>query len=179
MDPGSDPAARPASSVLKLHDASVALDGMPSFDPSVYYRTRRGLLVRRGFADLVLAAASKVADLPESTIASYELAEPARDFDVRQELGKEGGFGASELCARIAQLIERQPKDAPGDLRAPVHWSQLFETGNIFFHEDILAFIIWDGDDREWCVDAWRCGSGPIPMLARTSRVFSCVLLAR
>jgi len=60
-----------------------------------------------------------------------------------------------ELCARIAQMIEKQPNGAKGDLL------ENNSDWNIFYVTYVSGYVVsvhWDSGHGEWHVNAWRVG---------------------
>ena len=133
-------------------------DRSSTFDPHAFFQTREGCLyVWESYTNRILAAAKKTEALPAMEITSFDLIKNANDGEIRGELLKDHVFeDASEFCALLAGMIERQPNGKDGDL---------LNTGyvNIFYVRGVrggvfTVSVYWSADRRGWGVSAGPLG---------------------
>lgn len=135
---------------LKLVNAGIELGAVESHDPQAFYQTRKGLYVWPEFKSRVLSSAKPVSNLSALSLNSYELTENMYDKDIKAELPAGHVFeDPSELCARIEQMISKQPNGEEGDLLNNGY-------ANLFDLPGYVVDVHWDGDYREWYVYAWE-----------------------
>jgi len=145
------PAAKP--SILNSVNDSVQLDAVATHDPQAFFQTRTGLWVSDDFKRRILTKAKPVENLDVATLKSYGLKKDAYDKQITPELGENYIFDESELCARIEQMISKQPNGEEGDLLNNGYW-------NIFYVAGCAVLVRWFSDDREWSVYAWTLDGG-------------------
>lgn len=146
-------AAPPKPSVLKLVDDNVQLDAVASHDPRKFYKTRKGLWVSDYFMANVLSKAKAVENLGPLSLKSRELTKNAHDREITPELGEDYIFDESEICARIEQMIAKQPNGEKGDLLNNGY-------ANIFYVAGYVVSVLWSAVVREWYVSAWKLDVG-------------------
>ncbi|HAR54889.1 TPA: hypothetical protein DCR79_01210 [Patescibacteria group bacterium] len=125
------------------------------FDPDKFFRTRKGLLVRDGFRE-ILSVAREVKSLPDRKIASFDIIplEIVSNEQIRAELPEGHTFDPSEFCARFAGMIERQADGNKGDLSTDEnHPTITYVFGKrgkvVIAHIRYLRYGFW-----EWRVDS-------------------------
>lgn len=141
------------SALLTLENESITLPALANpFNPHAFFKTRSGLWVSDQFVRRVLLQATVVDKLDDAPCSSYNLKKNLYDREITPELPKGYEWGASEVCARIAQMIKRQPNGGKGDL---------LNNGdaNIFYVPGYAVGVDWCADDRQWRVSAWRLDS--------------------
>lgn len=151
------PAPKPA--VLKLVNDSVQLDAVASHNPQDFFKTRKGLWISDEFKSRILTKAKPVENLDPLTLVSRELTKNAYDREITPELGENYIFDESEVCARIAAMIDKQPNGIAGDLLNNGY-------ANLFYVAGCVVGVRWDGVGRKWRVRAWGLdgdlwGAGP------------------
>jgi hypothetical protein len=135
---------------LKLFNDNIQFPALNKpFDPHVFFQTRDGLWVSDKFRGTILPKAKPIEELGATTSKSFDLVKVAYDRDIKLELPEGYIFDESELCAFIAQKIERQPKGGQGDLLKNGDW-------NIFYAAADVVGVSLDPASCEWCVYAWR-----------------------
>lgn len=143
--PDQPPAAKP--SVL-VPVNTIELGIVETHDPDSFYRERSGLWVSDEFRRLVVTKAKRLENLDPAALRSYDLAKNAYDREITPELGENYIFDESELCARIAQMISKQPNGEAGDLLVNGY-------ANLFYVAGCVVNVLWDADYRKWNVYAW------------------------
>ncbi|MBA3789548.1 hypothetical protein H0X32_04145 [Patescibacteria group bacterium] len=138
-------------SVLKLVNGDVALDAIAAYDPSAL-KSRKGVWVSDDFVLHVRLRASPVENLGQLSLSSHELMKNTYEREITPGLGENYIFYESELCARIDQMISKQPNGEKGDL--------LTNNGhaNIFYVAGYVVHVRWLSDYRKWDVDRWDLG---------------------
>ena len=135
--------------VLSLVNPSVGYAATDDSNPAEYYQTRPGLWVSGDFERLVRSKASRVS-VAAATGKSYDLTKPANDRTIEDELGEGHQFESeSELCAYLAQMIDKQPNGSESDLQNNGYW-------NLFYLRGCVVGVRWGAGDREWDVYAWQ-----------------------
>lgn len=128
----------------------VAFDAIEEpFDPFAFFKSREGLWVSEYFQSNILSHAKPVAKLPAASMKSFDLTKNAYDREITPALPKDYAFDVSELLARVAQMIEKQPKGKEGDLQHNGYW-------NIFYVPGLVVLVYWNAGSRKWYVSAWR-----------------------
>ena len=137
----------------RLHPAGEIL--LPAFtdpfDPNEFFQTREGLWTWDRFRDRILSLAKPTDSLEEATFLAFDLTEDANDAEIRKDLPENHVFGdASVFCARLAQMIERQPEGKEGNLLTN-------GCANIFYvrvkdGEPSAVDVYWRSGGREWDV---------------------------
>ena len=121
------------------------------FTPHSYFKTREGLWVSDEFRSRILSKAG-VVSVGAAVGKSYDLTKNAYDREITPELGTTYQFESeSELCAYIAQMIEKQPNGAAGELLNNGY-------ANIFYVAGCVVGVYWYGGRRLWRVNAWELG---------------------
>jgi hypothetical protein len=135
--------------VLKLASDKIVYTKVKSFDPHAFYTTSETLWVSDFFRDNILPLATKVKNLPAITGKSFELVKNAYDKEITPELPEGYAFEVSELLARIARMIQAQPKGKK---------DALLNNGfaNIFYSAGFAVYVVWLADTGQWCVGAYR-----------------------
>lgn len=135
---------------LKLLNSNIELPAVAGHDPHTFFQTRKGLYVWDGFRSRVLSLAKPVSGLGPLSLSSYDLTENLYDRDIKAELPANHVFtDASVLCARIAQLISKQPNGEKGDLLNNGY-------ANLFYLPDCVVDVYWGSVRQGWYVYAWK-----------------------
>lgn len=128
------------------------------FDPHAWFITCEGLRVSESFTNRVLSKAKPIKKFSGAFGKSFDLSKNAYDREIVPELPKGYVFGASELCARIAQKTKGQSYGTRGDLLGN-------DDRNIFYVAGVVARVVWSFDRCEWQIcarkldyDIWRAG---------------------
>lgn len=130
--------------------SSITYDAVSPHDPKTFWKTRKGLYVWGEFAKRILPYAKKVKDLPETTGTFYDLAQSAYDRVITANLPEGYAFDDSELCTRLAFMLEKQANGEKGDLLTDGRISLFYTTSGF------VVGVRWYADDREWNVRAWH-----------------------
>ena len=138
------------SSVLKLVSNNIQLGPIAAYDPSTL-QTCNGLWISDDFVSRVRSKAKPVENLGSLSLSSYDLTRTAYNREITVGLGEKYIFNESGLCARIDQMISKQPSGEEGDL---------LNNGlaNLFYLAGCVVFAYWDDDYRKWIVRAWGFG---------------------
>lgn len=145
--PNQPPTPKPSD--LKLVNDSVQLDAVASHNPAEFFKTRKGLWISDEFKSRILTKAKPVENLDPLTLVSRELTKNAYDKEITPELGENYIFDESEVCARIAAMIDKQPNGIAGDLLNNGY-------ANLFYVAGSVVYVYWYGVDRRWHVRAWE-----------------------
>lgn len=139
-------------SVLELVDGNIQLGAVASSDPQAFFKTRAGLWVSDEFERWILPKA-KPANLSAVSFSSYKLKQGAHDREIIPGLPATYVFDESELCARIEQMIAKQPNGASGDLLTSGY-------ENMFYAADRVVLVYWSVGDwsSSWYIVAWSLG---------------------
>ena len=140
---------QPKPSLLKLVSDSIQLDAVASHNPQDFFKTRKGLWISDEFKSRILTKAKPVENLDPLTLVSRELTKNTYDKEITPELGENYIFDESEVCARIASMIDKQPGGIAGDLLNNGY-------ANLFYVAGYVVRVYWNGGDRRWDVYAWR-----------------------
>lgn len=140
-------------SVLKLFNDSVAFYAVDTHDPQAFYQTRTGLWVSDEFRSRILSRARSVKKLAATVGKSYDLAQEAYDRKITPKLPEGHAFDESEVCARIAAMIQKQPKGEAGDLLNNGY-------ANLFYVAGCVVHVRWCADDWEWYVSVSELDDG-------------------
>jgi len=136
----------------------VTLDPKNPMNPSEFFTTRSGLWVSDRAKDLFLSATSDEVTLTGGiTIAPFTLTEQANDKTIRDALPESHVFGADELAAILAHLIECQWGGKSGILdEKNYNWNLFYvksKDGQVF-----VVGVYWGAGGRECFVRAWEAG---------------------
>lgn len=124
------------------------------FDPKEFYKNRAGLWVSSSFESRVLTNAETTKADTTAILASRDLINSVNDAEIEGELGSNHLFTATEVCAIVSDLIEKQPEGSEG---------VLVNNGyaNLFYTEACVVSVSWYAVHGEWLVYAWdRGGDG-------------------
>lgn len=147
--------------VLEKVGEDIAVKTGPTFDLKEYFKTRPGLYVFSDFPERILSKAEPVEAGTEYKIVSYKTVIDAKDELIESALPEKHLFSESEVCAIIADLINKQPKGEDGVLLNDGYW-------NLFYTPAFVVGVHWYGD--AWRVYAWNRVDGA---WSSGSRVFS------
>jgi hypothetical protein len=132
---------------LILNNVQLSADATTN-DPQEYFKTRTGLWVSDDFKNRILTKVQPVENLHPTTLKLFELKKNAYDREITPELGENYLFDESELCARIEQMIEKQPNGEEGDLLNDGHV-------NLFYVVGYVVGVRRNFDNRGWDVGSW------------------------
>lgn len=137
--------------VLKSLKKKIAVVNKEKHVPSEYFKTRKGLFVWSSFKESILDKAKDTKAGAKFSLASFTLSKRANDEEIEKSLPKKHLFKETNVCAIVANLIEKQSKGEEG---------VLLNNGyaNLFYTSFLVVFVRWDGD--EWDVDDWGRGGG-------------------
>lgn len=135
-------------SALKPVNSAIQLDPIAAYDPKGL-TTRKGLWVSGDFVSRVRSKAKPVENLGLLSLSSHELTKNAYDREITPGLGENYLFDESELCARIDQMISKQPNGEEGDLLNNGYW-------NLFYVAGCVVSVYWYSDVRRWNVCTWK-----------------------
>lgn len=135
---------------LLILGGKITLPAQEAINPSEFFRTRQGLRVEEPFRDRIVSVAEPVA-VPETVIASFELARPADDTQIRAALPEGHVFEASAFCAHLAGLLSRQAEGEKGDLPVDGTWTVVYVHGR--GDEDFAVDFCWS---TEWLLVSSR-----------------------
>lgn len=138
----------------------VTISSKKPMNPHEFFTMRKGLWVSGQAKDLFLSAASDTVSLAdEITIAPFTLTERANDKTIRDALPENHVFGACELAAILAHLVESQWGGKSGVLNEKnCNWNLFYVKG-----KDDQVYVVsvdWHADCREWYVNAWELDGG-------------------
>ena len=140
-------------SILAPANNCVRFAAVGTHDPQAFYQTRDSLWVSDEFRSRILSKAKPIKNLVAAVGKSYDLTQNAYDREITPELGSGYAFDESEVCARIAMMIQKQPKGEAGDL---------LNNGcaNLFYVAGCVVYVYWVADFRKWYVYAWKLDDG-------------------
>jgi len=124
------------------------------FNPDDFFQIRTGLWVSDYFSERVLPAAEPALSLPATTLAAYDLIQSENNEKIRAELPDDHVFEATEGCAVLAGLLERQKNGEEGDLLVNSYANILYVRGitsGVF-----VVYAHWSAVHRLWYVNASR-----------------------
>jgi hypothetical protein len=139
------PSAKPT--VLAARAATTVGPLTKNFDPSKFFKARKGLYVDQYFSSRVLVGASKSEPSGMVLLSTADLTRTAYDREIKAELAENHGV---ELW-HIAMLIEAQPNGRDGPLLSNGY-------ANIFYVGGFVVLVRWDAGDGEWYVYDWKLG---------------------
>jgi len=138
---------------LRLH-GEVTIPAGAAYNPAQGLN-RPGVWLSGVFESNILSVAKVVENVPETTLAGYNLAKPANDEEVCRELPKDHVFeNAGEFCALLSAMMERQKSGEAGGLLANGYANIFYVRGKA--SEVFAVNVYWSGDDRAWHVSAAR-----------------------
>lgn len=148
------------------HAGEILLASVPSFNPQKYFKTRKGrLYVWDDFVRRILAVAEPTG-VPELQLDYYALKQNA--YDSEMGLTDDDIFEASEFCAYLAQMIDKQSRGQEGTLLTNGH-ANIFRVrgadGEVF-----TVYVSRHSDHRLWRVYAYRLDDFPWPAGRRVFR---------
>lgn len=149
--------------ILALVNGAVKFDAVDTHDPQAFYQTRAGLWVSDEFRSRILSKAKPVKKLAATVGKSYDLTQNAYDRGITAGLPEGYAFDESEVCARIATLIQKQSKGEADDPLNNGYW-------NLFYVAGCVVDLRWNAGLRGWSVSAWGLGDDH---WAAGDRVFS------
>lgn len=119
------------------------------FSPKEDFVTHEGVYVSAGFRSRVLEDAEAVEAGHAYVIASFDLKSPANDAAIESALLEKHIFYNTEVCAVVADLIEKQPRGEEG---------VLIVTGraNLFYTPAFVVGVGWRAGHGGWRVNAWE-----------------------
>ena len=134
------------SKVLEIVEKKIVVKSATKFQPKDYFKTRDGLYIWSSFEDRILSKAKSIKTSKPFKLISFELKKDLSDEEIEKELPKKHIFSETDVCAVVAELINKQAKGEKG---------LLFNNGyaNLFYTGAFVVGVRW-GDD-EWGVRAW------------------------
>lgn len=96
-------------------------------EPKEFFKDRKGLYVWGSFIENILSKAKPTKAKTKFNIASFDLVESASDENIEKSLPKKHLFSETDVCAIIADLIEKQSKGQKGIL-VNTGYANLFYT---------------------------------------------------
>ena len=135
---------------------STKLTVLERHDPDLFYRTRSGLLVSKGFCDLVVAKANPTEAGTTFQVIPRTMVRDASDAEIELELGGETKihlFDETRVSVIVARLIDGQPKGEAG---------LLLNNGyaNLFYTSSCVVVVRWSAVRRRWGVGTWGRDDG-------------------
>lgn len=137
--------------VLEEVGEKIGIEVPKDFDPKKFFKTRKGLYVWSDFKERILDKAPDVSGWPVISVDSFKLKESANDEEIEKSLLEKHIFSESEVCAAIADLIQKQSKGEEGVLQNNGY-------ANLFYTKDFVVRVYWRVFHGEWNVDAWDRG---------------------
>ncbi len=138
----------PKPALLALANGQVEYPALDKpHDPHAFYQTRDGLYIWGEFNERILANVKSVEKLDACTGKSYDLRKNAKDSQITAELPEGYEWDPSELCARIAQMIEKQWGGRDGELLNNGY-------ANLFYVPGFVVYVFWLADSGYWFVNA-------------------------
>lgn len=123
-------------------------------NPKEYYKDRKGLVIWSSFVSRIVSKATAIKIGTEFKVTTFDLATSATDAQIEEALPAKHIFNEDEVCAVVADLINKQPGGEEGTL-------QNDGCANLFYTTDFVVRVLWDSWDGGWSVDAYgRVGSG-------------------
>lgn len=138
--------------ILKVVKKKIALKIEEKHVPKEFFKDRKGLYVWSSFINIVEKAKETKADA-KFTISSFDLTENASDEKIEKNLPKKHLFSETDVCAIVADLIEKQPKGEEGVL-VNTGYANLFYTPSrvvcVYWIGGLWRVLDWYRDDGEW-----------------------------
>lgn len=145
---------KPKPAILALANESVEYSALETaHEPLEFYQNRDGLYVWDEFRNRVGKYAKQVQSLPLAIGKSYDLQKNSYDRQITDELPQGYEWDPSELCARLAQMIEKQWGGTAGELLNNGY-------ANLFCVPGFVVDVSWYAGGGGWGVYAYRLGGG-------------------
>lgn len=133
--------------LLEVVEKKVIITSDTEFDPKEYFKDREGLYVSSNFDERILSKAEKFDTEQKFSIAYFKLTKNADDATIEAQLPEQHIFTESEVCAIIANLIDKQSKGEEGILdNDSRNW-------NLFYTPSFVVGVDWGGSF--WVLGAW------------------------
>lgn len=146
--------------VLRLFDANIKLGADTSHNPHEFFNTGEGLYVSEEFKRFILSKIRFIGDLGPTSLLSYKTKKKIFDRKITKELGNNHIFGNSQICARIRQMILKQPGGITGDLDNNMI--------NLFYARRCVVHVYWSALDGKWLIELYVRNVRRLPVGART-----------
>lgn len=134
------------NNVLELVEKKISFKTKDNIDPQEFFQDRKGLYVFNSFIDRVSSKAKPVKKGTPYTLTSSKLLQYSTDEQIEAELPEKHIFSEDDVCAILADLIEKQSKGEEGVLASDGNW-------NLFYTESFVVFAGWRGGG--WYVGTW------------------------
>lgn len=118
--------------------------------PNEFFKNREGLFVWSSFISNVVSKAKETESGAKFNLSSFELTKDATDEEIEKDLPKDHIFSETDVCAIVADLIEKQSKGEEGILLNSGY-------ANLFYTPSHVVHVLWSGG--EWSVDVWFRGA--------------------
>lgn len=135
------------NNVLEVVDREISFKTKNSIVPEEFFQDGKGLYVYSSFTDRISSKARPVKEGTSYRLISSKLVEYATDKQIESELPEKHIFSEDDVCAILADLIEKQSNGEEGVLDNDGNW-------NLFYTPTFVVYAYWYDD--EWFVDAWR-----------------------
>lgn len=133
--------------ILKSVEKKIKLITSEKHFPKEFFQNRKGLYVWNSFFDnIVKNAKTTEANYDFGYLSSFDFKKYTTDEQTEKALPKKHIFSETEVCAVIANLIEKQPKGEEGVLQNNGYF-------NLFYTPSHVVGVCWSGD--EWDVGGW------------------------
>lgn len=116
--------------------------------PSEFFQSKEGLWVSSDFKKNVVEKASSEVSPCEYEVLPWELLMDSPDKSIEAALPEEHLFSEDDVCAIVADLIQKQPKGKEGVLLANGY-------SNLFYTEAFVVSVSWSAGDGKWFVGTW------------------------
>lgn len=134
------------SKVLKSVKKKIAITLKDAHDPKEFFKDRPGLYVWGSFISNIVDKAKGKKKDTKYAVSSFELTKNANDAEIEENLPKKHLFSETDVCAIVADLIEKQPKGEEGSLLNNGY-------ANLFYTSSRVVNVDWRGD--RWHVGGW------------------------
>jgi hypothetical protein len=138
------------TTILSLANDCVSWPAMERFVPKDFFQTREGLWISTELRSRILARTNPC-EVGASSGKSFDLRKDALDHEIVREIPEGYEFvNETEVCARIAAMIQRQPNGQKGELLSNGY-------ANLFYVRSAgcVVHVYWRADRRDWRVYAW------------------------
>lgn len=136
---------------LWLIDGNICLGGLESYNPK-RLKECRGIRLTAHFLSDIFWRAKPLKNLAPVSLRSYELTEGLCNPEIANLLGGKHLFSKSEVCARIAQMVAKQPNGEEGSLLTD-------GMKNLFYVRGLVVTISWYAPNRVWEIFSWKVGN--------------------